>query len=66
MHKRFLAFAAVAVVAFAACTGGGGATTAPGTGSAATTAPGTAAAGGCTIGVSWNNYQEERWEVHLE
>jgi D-xylose transport system substrate-binding protein len=60
MHKRFLAFAAVAVVAFAACSGGGGATTAPGT-AAATTAPGTAAAGGCTIGVSWNNYQEERW-----
>ena len=20
-----------------------------------------AAAGGCTVGVSWNNYQEERW-----
>ena len=24
-------------------------------------ASGGAAAGGCTVGVSWNNYQEERW-----
>ena len=30
--------------------------------SAAASAPaGSAAAGGCTVGVSWNNYQEERW-----
>ncbi|HEX2626012.1 MAG TPA: substrate-binding domain-containing protein [Candidatus Limnocylindrales bacterium] len=59
MHKRFLAFAAVAVVAFAACSGGGTATTGPG---GATSAPGTGGtATGCTIGVSWNNYQEERW-----
>jgi D-xylose transport system substrate-binding protein len=35
------------------------ATSAPTTaGSAATEAP---ASGGCTVGVSWNNYQEERW-----
>ncbi|HJP90173.1 MAG TPA: substrate-binding domain-containing protein [Candidatus Limnocylindrales bacterium] len=59
MHKRFLAFAAVAVVAFAACSGGGTATTGPG---GASSAPGTGGtATGCTIGVSWNNYQEERW-----
>jgi len=55
MHKRLLALATVAVVAFAACGGGGTATTGPGT----STGGGTAT--GCTIGVSWNNYQEERW-----
>jgi D-xylose transport system substrate-binding protein len=27
----------------------------------ATPAPATPAAGACTVGVSWNNYQEERW-----
>jgi len=42
---------AVAVV-FAAC--GGGATATPG-------ASGGGSAEGCTVGVSWNNYQEERW-----
>ena len=39
-----------------ATTAAGAATTAAG---AATTAGGTG--GGCTVGVSWNNYQEERW-----
>ena len=29
--------------------------------SSATTAPSGAAAGACKVGVSWNNYQEERW-----
>ena len=54
MHKRLLALATVAVLAFAACGGGGTATSGPpaATGGTAT---------GCTIGVSWNNYQEERW-----
>ena len=40
----------------AATTAAGAATTAAG--GAATTA---ASAAGCTVGVSWNNYQEERW-----
>jgi D-xylose transport system substrate-binding protein len=39
-------------------TAGGGAATTAG-GGAATTGGG--AAGGCVVGVSWNNYQEERW-----
>ncbi len=42
----------------ATTTASGGATTTAG-GGAATTAGG--GASGCTIGVSWNNYQEERW-----
>jgi D-xylose transport system substrate-binding protein len=53
VNRRLGAFAAVAAVLFTACS------------SAATTAPSaaapSAAAGGCTVGVSWNNYQEERW-----
>ena len=35
-------------------------TAAPATAAPATAAPASAAAG-CTVGVSWNNYQEERW-----
>jgi D-xylose transport system substrate-binding protein len=42
-------------------TAGGGAATTAGGGAATTAAGGSAAAGGCTVGVSWNNYQEERW-----
>ena len=42
----------------AATTAGGGAATTAG-GGAATTGGGAAA--GCKVGVSWNNYQEERW-----
>jgi D-xylose transport system substrate-binding protein len=51
--------------AASAATAGGAATTAAGgTAAAGTAGAGTAAAGGggdCTVGVSWNNYQEERW-----
>src|SRR5215218_4848447 len=66
-YRRLGVFAATLVVVAAACnTGGGGATTAPGTSAAGTSAPGTSApasgaAGDCTVGMSWNNYQEERW-----
>ena len=53
-NRRFAALVAVAAVVFAACSS-----------SAATTAPSAAGGGGsaagCTVGVSWNNYQEERW-----
>ena len=38
--------------------GGGGPATTAGGGGTATTAGG---GGGCVVGVSWNNYQEERW-----
>ncbi len=57
MHKRFLALAAVAGLLVAACGGGGTATQGPGASSGGGGGGGTA----CTIGVSWNNYQEERW-----
>jgi len=44
--------------AAATTTAGGGATTTAGGASATTTAGG---GGDCVVGVSWNNYQEERW-----
>jgi D-xylose transport system substrate-binding protein len=47
MRKRLVAMVTVTVLVFAACT-----TPAPG---------GTTAAGGCLVGVSWNNYTQERW-----
>jgi D-xylose transport system substrate-binding protein len=43
----------------AAATTAGATTTAAG--GAATSAAGGGTAAGCTVGVSWNNYQEERW-----
>ena len=43
----------------ASATTGGGAATSAGGGAATTGAGG--AAGKCVVGVSWNNYQEERW-----
>jgi D-xylose transport system substrate-binding protein len=55
--------AAVAAIVFAACSSGGGATTAPSAAApstAASEAPASQAAA-CVVGVSWNNYQEERW-----
>src|ERR1700716_3540171 len=50
MGRRIAVFAAGLAVVISAC---GGASTGGGGGG------GTAA--GCTVGVSWNNYQEERW-----
>ena len=70
-HRRIAALVAVTAIAAAACSSAAtpAPTTAPATSapaSAASVAPSTgaspsAAATGCTVGVSWNNYQEERW-----
>ena len=54
IYRRLGALAAVAAIALAAC--GGGATASP-SGGAESMAP----TGDCVVGVSWNNYQEERW-----
>jgi D-xylose transport system substrate-binding protein len=69
--RRLTAISSIAVLAFAACSGGGGSSAAPSAAesaaaSAAPSAAESAAAssgseGGCTVGMSWNNYQEERW-----
>src|SRR5207247_9763718 len=47
MRRSLAVLATGMTLVVSACGGGGG-------------AAGTAAAG-CTVGVSWNNYQEERW-----
>jgi D-xylose transport system substrate-binding protein len=57
-HRRIAALIAVIAVISMACSSA--ATPAPAASGAATPA-GTAAAAACTVGVSWNNYQEERW-----
>jgi D-xylose transport system substrate-binding protein len=63
--RKMAAVAAIAAVVVGACSssatpspaasGGGGG------GGGASPAPSVVAANGCTVGVSWNNYQEERW-----
>jgi D-xylose transport system substrate-binding protein len=63
--RRMTALMLGAVLVLAACSSGGGATTAPSTGasapaSAASTEP-SASAVACTVAVSWNNYQQPRW-----
>src|SRR4029077_8087040 len=65
MTRRFVVLAATLMLIVSACggTGTSGTTTAPAATTAvavATTAAPTAAPP-CTVGVSWNNYQEERW-----
>jgi len=56
--KKLLALFGATAVVVVACSSS--ATTAP-SAAPASAAPASAAAAGCTVGVSWNNYQEERW-----
>jgi len=49
--RKLAALTAAAAMVFAACSSTGG-----------TPAASTAAAKGCTVGVSWNNYDQERWK----
>jgi D-xylose transport system substrate-binding protein len=62
-NRRFAALIAVAAVAFAACSSSG-ATSAPAASSGGGGA--SAAAGACTVGVSWNNFQQPRWAAHVQ
>jgi D-xylose transport system substrate-binding protein len=57
LNRRVAAFVAIAAIVMAACSSGG--TPAP---TGAASAPASAAA--CTVGVSWNNYQQPRWAAH--
>jgi len=61
MRKRLAALATVAIMTFAACTSGG--TASPTTGGGASQPAGSTAAA-CTVGVSWNNFQQPRWAAH--
>lgn len=53
MLKRLAAVAAVAALALAACSQSG---------SSSAPASGGTAGGNCLVGVSWNNYDQERWK----
>jgi D-xylose transport system substrate-binding protein len=67
MIRRLVSIAAIAAFTLGACTsGGGGATTAPTTAASAPAASASAgspaaSAAACTVGVSWNNFQQPRW-----
>ncbi len=72
--RKLATIAGMTAILVAAC-GGGGATTAPSAApsaeaSAPASAPASAgasasaAAGDCTVGVSWNNFQQPRWAAH--
>jgi D-xylose transport system substrate-binding protein len=71
LNRPAVALFATIIVVSAAC-GGNGATTAPTTPPAATTQatvapPASTVASqtaGCTVGVSWNNFQQPRWAAH--
>jgi len=69
MSRRLATFVATAAFVVGACSSGG-ATTAPSTGGGASAAPPSTAAGsggagaGCTVAVSWNNFQQPRWAAH--
>ncbi len=58
INKRFGSLMAVAVVVLAACSSSGSSP------KASTGAGGSAAATDCTVGVSWNNFQQPRWAAH--
>ncbi len=64
-HRRIAALVAISAIAASACSAAATPTPAPATEAPATQAPATeapaTAAAGCKVGVSWNNYQEERW-----
>jgi D-xylose transport system substrate-binding protein len=58
--RKLAAIAGVVMMLTAACSSNS-ATQAPASQAAASQAAASQAAAGCTVGVSWNNYQEERW-----
>jgi D-xylose transport system substrate-binding protein len=55
-YRKLVVLAGAAAILVAACSTGGGATSAPASG-----APASQAAVDCTVGVSWNNFQQPRW-----
>jgi D-xylose transport system substrate-binding protein len=63
--RKLAAIAGTVTVLVAACSSSTATTApasvAPASVAPASVAPASAAAAGCTVGVSWNNYQEERW-----
>jgi len=70
INRRLAAAVSVAAIVFAACSSSGGsaapsaAAPASAAASSGASAGGSAAAGACTVGVSWNNFQQPRWAAH--
>ncbi|MFI5259219.1 MAG: substrate-binding domain-containing protein [Candidatus Limnocylindrales bacterium] len=63
LTRRLAVLVSVIAVVSAACSSAATASpsAAPASAAPASAPAGSAAAAGCTVGVSWNNYQEERW-----
>ena len=68
-NRRFAATLGIIALVLAACTGTGDASEEPAASEPAASEPAAsepAAGGECIVGVSWNNYQEERWALRDE
>jgi D-xylose transport system substrate-binding protein len=68
VSRKVATFIASAAIVIGACSNTGGGSAAP-VGSAAASGGGAAASGGgaaagCTVAVSWNNFQQPRWAAH--
>jgi D-xylose transport system substrate-binding protein len=61
IHRRIGAFVALFAILASACSSGGGASPSGGGGAPTLAIPSVVAAKDCKVGVSWNNYSEERW-----
>ena len=61
-HRRFAALAVVGAVALGACSSSGGGASSSGGGGGGGSGGNSGA--GCTVGVSWNNFQQPRWAAH--
>ena len=66
MIRRLAAILGVLALVLAACTGGGTSSQAPASAGGESAAASGGASVDCTVGVSWNNYQEERWALRDE
>jgi D-xylose transport system substrate-binding protein len=66
INRRLGSLVAVAAIVLAACSSGGSspAASTAATSGASTAPGGSVAATGCTVGVSWNNFQQPRWAAH--
>jgi D-xylose transport system substrate-binding protein len=71
--RRLTAISGIVVLTLAACTSGGAspaasepAASVPAASEPAASASASAAAGECTVGVSWNNFQQPRWAAFDE
>ncbi|MFL5672703.1 MAG: substrate-binding domain-containing protein [Chloroflexota bacterium] len=62
MNRRLGLLVGVVAILAAACSSGGGASPAASAGGSAAAAGSGGA--GCTVGVSWNNFQQPRWAAH--